>query len=204
MICPYVYKITNIITEKFYIGVRYGHIKFNRLPKEDIGIYYKSSSTYILDDIAEYGEAAFIYEILYEYNDIDVCYWYEQLLIRENIGKENCVNRKYFDPDTGKFGKRTFGILHTAETKQKMSASLTGRRHTEETKQKIRDAVTGKTHSEETKQKMSAYWKNKPKPKEATQKRSKALTGRTLSAETKEKLRQAALLRWAANRDTNE
>jgi hypothetical protein len=188
MICPYVYKITNIITGKFYIGVRYGHIKFNRLPKEDIGIYYKSSSTYVRDAIAKYGETAFVYEILYEYGNIDVCYWYEQLLIRECAKNPRCMNRKYIDPDTGKFGMCRFGRPSTDATKAKLRACNLGSMVSADTREKIRIKTTGKKRSELTKARIRESAKGRTMSEEAKQHLSKLNTGKPVSDDTRRKL----------------
>lgn len=56
------------------------------------------------------------------------------------------------------------GLVHSEETKRKMSESQRGRKHSEESRQKLREANLGKSPSEETRQKLSETNRGRPKP----------------------------------------
>ncbi len=79
------------------------------------------------------------------------------------------------------------GKTKTAETKAKISATLTGRTRSEESKQKQSAATKGRTQSAEHKQKRSAALKGRSMSEEQKQK----LRGRTRSEESKQKMSEA-------------
>ena len=160
----YNYRIVNIRTKEFYIGVRSCDCEIS----EDK--YMGSSSVWNKLYIKEHKEEL-VKEILEifptrkEANAREV----ELLKIYEN--NPLCIN-KYFDytPDmTGTkqtpewiekrklFGERNgmFGKHHTEETKRKLREALTGKTHTEEAKKKIGDFHRGKKYSKETRDKIS-------------------------------------------------
>jgi group I intron endonuclease len=56
------------------------------------------------------------------------------------------------------------GLIHSDETRRKMSESQRGKKLTECTKQKLREANLGKSHSDETCKKLSEINRGKPKP----------------------------------------
>lgn len=104
MIVSYVYKITNKITNQFYIGSRYKNINENRSPVTDLWVYYFTSSKDVADLINLHGKESFNLEfIFYGNNDIndDITYWVEQELIKENINDALCMNKQYQDRELG-------------------------------------------------------------------------------------------------------
>ena len=160
----YNYKITNIITGEYYIGVRSCKCEI----KEDS--YMGSSSIWTKLYIKEHRKEL-VKEILEEYPSRKLANDAEVLRLKQYKGDPLCIN-KYFDytPDmTGVkqtpewiekrklFGERNgmFGKHHTEETKKKMSEKLKGRIVSEEAKKKIGEFHKGKINSQETKDKIS-------------------------------------------------
>lgn len=97
----YVYKITCVSTGQYYYGYRSQHVKYNRMPENDIWIRYFTSSTEIKKLIQLYTKANFVAEIIFKTNDLSQCYWYEQDLIKENIQKPLLLNKYYHDREMG-------------------------------------------------------------------------------------------------------
>jgi hypothetical protein len=75
-------------------------VRHNRTAFDDFWIIYFTSSKPIKDLIGQYGKESFSYNILLEDNSYDICYWYEQDLIKENIGNNLCLNIHYVDSST--------------------------------------------------------------------------------------------------------
>lgn len=160
----YTYKITNTITNEFYVGVRSCDCEIN----EDK--YMGSSSIwtklYIKEHLKDLKK-----EILEVFPTRKLANGGEVQLLKSVQNNPLCIN-KYFDytPDmTGikqtpewiekrkMFGEKNgmFGKHHTEETKKKISESLKNKTFTEEHKKKIGDAHRGKIVSEETRKKLS-------------------------------------------------
>lgn len=155
----YNYKITNIETREFYIGVRSCDCEISK------DKYMGSSSIWTKLYIKEHikflkKEIVATFETRKEANDNEV------LLLKQYQDNPLCIN-KYFDytPDlTGTkqnpewiekrklFGEKNgmYGKHHTDETKEKISNKLKGRSLSDETKKKIGDFHRGKIVSQET------------------------------------------------------
>lgn|ERR1035437_21915 len=163
-ILPYVYKITNKTTNEFYIGSRYKNVKANRSAKDDLFIFYFTSSKMKIQ--MKENPKDFYCQILFEFIDYDICFWYEQILIKESIKNEKCINGQYVDPDKNnkifshsgsvevrnKISKANTGKIRTAEVKEKLRKIHSTRPRqlqTEETKLKIAKTLTGRTRSKE-------------------------------------------------------
>lgn len=160
----YTYKITNIVTNEYYVGVRSCKCKI----EEDK--YMGSSSVWTKIYIKEHKKDL-KKEILNIYPSRKEANIGEVELLKEVEHDPLCIN-KYFDftPDvTGtkqtpewiekrkRFGEQNgmFGKHHTEEAKKQISEKLKGRIITEEARQKIGDFHRGKKYSLETKQKIS-------------------------------------------------
>ena len=139
-----IYKITNLTTGKFYIGLTIQNIntRFNHHVYEaKLG-----STSYLHRSILKHGKENFKIEKLDEAQNI------EELQRKEvyYINILNTTNRKI-----------GYNIA------QGGSIGLNGFKHTEESKLKMRDASLGKSHSLETRIKMSEFRKGKPLPESA-------------------------------------
>ena len=132
-----VYKITNKITGKIYIGItnqgsgaRYRHHWYESRIGEPSPIHRS---------MAKYGEDNFTLEI------IDFAETYEELKEKEKfwIKKFNSTDRNIgYNLTEG--GDGTFGRTHSEETKEKIRQKALGRKISEETKKKMSEARIGK------------------------------------------------------------
>lgn len=166
----YLYKITNIETGQYYVGVR-----SNLNPEKDK--YMGSSSIWtrswikenknilikeIVDDSfidrksANTGEVALLKRC--EFDDLCINCLYKQIPSHLGVkqSKEWIEKRKRFGEGNGMYGKK-----HSVEARNKISESLKGRIVTQETRNKIGDGHRGKIVSEETKLKQSITKKEK-------------------------------------------
>ena len=132
-----VYKITNKITGKIYIGItnqgsgaRYRHHWYESRIGEPSPIHRS---------MAKYGEDNFTLEI------IDFAETYEELKEKEKfwIKEFNSTDRNIgYNLTEG--GDGTFGRTHSEETKEKIRQKVLGRKISEETKKKMSEARIGK------------------------------------------------------------
>ena len=116
------------------------------------------------------------------------------IFLKQNLTEEEAFRHEVYmiavfgrkDLGTGILHNRTdggeglSGLVHSEETKRKVSDANKGRTQSEETRKKRSEALKGKTLSEETKRKMSEVRKGK----------SNAFYGKSHSEETKRKLRK--------------
>jgi group I intron endonuclease len=216
MITPYVYFIKNNFTGQFYIGSRNQNVAFNRRPEDDFWKVYFTSSIFVNELIQKYGIDSFEVKIIFKYNDKDVCYWYEQLLIRESRKDVLSLNFSYNDPDTSK--KIFNGKPHTDVTKQKLHDAHIGRKFSEEHRENIAKAKTGKKrqpHSEETKKKIGDKHRGKIQPADAVEKTAIKNRGRKwplgsrkprrpMSDLTKLQMKESQIKRRERERKNNE
>lgn len=160
----YNYKITNIKTNEYYIGVR-----SCKCPIEEDS-YMGSSSIWNKLYVKEHREVL-VKEILEIFPSRKEASIKEVIRLKECKNDPLCIN-KYFDftPDlTGTkqtpewiekrkvFGEKNgmFGKHHTEETKLLLSIKNTGRKHTQEAKNKIGSVHKGKVYSTEVRAKIS-------------------------------------------------
>lgn len=167
----YIYKITNLINGKTYIGQH----KYKELNDD-----YMGSGKTLKKAKIKYGIENFKKDILvFNISERKYADLLEKTFIaseRENVGVENCYNIT----DGGQGG---VAIGHTAseETRKKISESLKGTHPSEETIRKRAESLKGHITSEETKRKISESLKG----------RSTWNKGKRLSEEHKKKLSDA-------------
>ena len=172
----YVYKITNTVNGKSYIGIstkdptqRNGRISHH---------YSGGGNRLIAMDLEKYGRDAFTHEIIAAnifpelLFDLEIAYIKKFDTVSPNgynltHGGEGWV---MCDEVRRKMSESKKGRKHTAETRRKMSESHRGknlgRKHTTETRRKMSEAkrtyaagsgpTSGRKHSEETKRKIAA------------------------------------------------
>ena len=182
---PYIYKVTNLETGRYYIG--------SQCSGKKIGHNYFTSSTNkkFREDFKTYKEEKYKIEIIKEFDDPKKCVNAENYMIRDHMQLKDglCLNRacccngeKIFSRVGIPSPKK--GIPHTDEARKKMSEAHKGLPgwnkgipRSEETKQKISEALKGLQAwnkglpgwnkgfhcSEETKQKMSLAQKSRIK-----------------------------------------
>ena len=130
----YIYRITNLINDKFYIG---------KHSTDDIDDNYFGSGQLLLKAFKKYGKEAFRKEILEFFDSEEDAYAKEaELVTPELVIDPMCYNIR-----VGGLGSKKginciwFGRKHTEETKKKMSAWQIGKIVSDDTKMKISDAV---------------------------------------------------------------
>lgn len=160
----YNYKITNVKTYEYYVGVRSCKCEIKDDP------YMGSSSVWTKIYVKEHKKDLHK-EILETFETRKLANAGKVRLLKKCEGDPLCVN-KYFDytPDvTGtkqtpewiakrvRFGKANgmFGKHHTEATKKRISEKLKGRVVSEEARKKIGDFNRGKFVSKETRKKLS-------------------------------------------------
>jgi len=159
-----IYKITNNINGKEYIGFTSKHIKERwqghlRKTKE------KNNNCHFHNAIKKYGEDVWEFQTLYE-NENDI--WVKNVVEPFFISLYDTYNNGY---NSTLGGDGMLGIIISEETKIKLSEAGRGKRnpfygkkHSEEAIKKISDASKGRIQSEETKRKISETLKEPPKP----------------------------------------
>jgi group I intron endonuclease len=166
-----IYKITNIINDKSYIGLSINTAE-NRWKRHLYDTLNKKDNFAVHHAIRKYGEMNFKIEIICKCNKI------ESLRILEiyYIKKFKSNDRKYgYNMTIG--GEGAMGRKCSKETRKKISESQKGKKLTEEHKRKLSESHKGMKHTEETKKKISeggSIRMNKPEEKE---KMSKLMKG---------------------------
>lgn len=194
-----VYKITNTVNGKVYIGSAVNLVKRTNDHKHHLR-KGKHHSAKLQNAWNKYGESAFIFETLLLCSAENLL-MYEQHCID---GFNSVVSGYNICPTAG----NTTGVKCSDETRKKQAAAKIGRvgnnlgnAHTEETRARISAALRGNNHSRGRK----ASEETKAKLRVASTGNSRRL-GKFVSAETKEKLRKAALgnTNWLGKRHTAE
>ena len=170
-----IYKITNLVNDKIYIGQTKQRIE-RRFQQH-------TRSPYLIGKaIRKHGEDIFNIEVLLIADDLNYVNKIEQDLIKAY----GCIAPNGYNLATGgknfnhseetlkKFKERTFseetiakivesrkGYTHSDETKYKMRERALGRGHTEETCEKLRKINTGKKLSDDHKKAISASLKGR-------------------------------------------
>lgn len=165
-----IYKITNLITNKIYIGQttksieeRFrGHIKESK--------NYSKSNQYIHKSMRKYDVKNFIIE------EIDIAYSKEELDIKEemHILNKNSLVPNGYNLKTGGYSNCWCKESRKKLSEKRLSMHLT---HSEELKKHWSEMKKGKIKSKEHKEKIGMAHKNIPKSKEHREKISKTLTG---------------------------
>ena len=178
----YVYKITNTVNNKSYIGISIHEPTKGRIRKHLTG----HGNRYLANAINKYGKDAFTYEVL-EANvfdeflpDLEVAY----------IANFNTVAPHGYNLTSGGEVSKTL----SKETRRKISEGNKGKPISAETRRKISEGNKGKPISAETRRKISEAKKGKPRSEETRRKVSEALKGKKgkpHSAETRRKMSEA-------------
>ena len=181
-----IYKITNLVNKKIYIGssidikARWANHK-SQLKK---GTH---KSPHLQSAWNKYGEENFEFEIIEHV--LLPSYWpreerNEKLLIREQFHLDNsrCLERE-FGYNTRPRADRK---LHSEETKERMRKPKP--EGFGDARRGEKNSFYGKKHSEETKEKIRRIQTGRPHPEKWREKSSETLKGRKFSEEHKENL----------------
>ena len=160
-----IYKVTNLITNKVYIGKTIYKLK-KRKRQHLCAAKSNSGNMLFHKAIRKYGEENFCWEVL------DTVMFSDLLLDLEKfyIIKYNCKQPNGYNLTDG--GGGVVGFTVSDETRKKMSEARMGHKMSDETKRKLSKANMGKRLSEETKKKMS-----RPMSEDQKKKISKAHRG---------------------------
>lgn len=163
----YIYRITNLVNGKTYIGQH---------EYKDLNEPYKGSGKRLWEAYRKYGFENFKKKILVfnvaKKEHIDLL---EKTFIaseRERVGAENCYNISD--------GGGGFSGHCSEETKQKISETLKGKHPSEETRRKMSEGHKGMRYSEEVRRRKSEAMKGKkrdPHSEETRRKMSEAHKG---------------------------
>lgn len=162
----YIYKITNKINGKVYIGQT---INLNDRWKHYRNLHCKSQPK-IYNALKKYGVDSFLFTVIDDAQDIETLNFLEEIYIA-------C-----FDSIETGYNSRPGGLntIPTNETKRKMSQARKGKHLSDETKRKISLSRVGRFLSPEHKQKISEAQtgiKKKPCSEETKQKISRSHLG---------------------------
>ena len=195
----YVYKTTNLINGRIYIGQKKGTINLS----------YLGSGKLIEKAILKYGKNNFRLEVLafattklmidglemkfiYEYRQV----FGNKFLYNITDGGEG-FSGVFSEEHKNNISKSCIGRKMSYETRKRMSFSALGKTKSEKTKEKLRIANLGKIMSNETKKKMSNFQKIFIKTQEHKNKISMSHFGIRPSLKTKLKQSLSAKKRWA-------
>ena len=173
-----IYKITNTVNGKAYIGQTRHDAEKTRIPIHFAG----KGNRVIKNAIKKYGKDAFTYDILHDgiipefLNDLE----------KETIEKFNTVAPHGYNLTTG--GE---GTSFSLETRRKISEVHKGRKRSPEACRKMSEAHKGRKLSDETRRKMSEAHKGKKRTDEHCRNLSQANRGKKLSLETRRKISDA-------------
>ena len=170
-----VYKITNLVNGKVYIGASKN---IERRWRD-----HKRGLTAIAEDLKTFGLENFKFEILLECPEDMLCQWERDMIcLCDSDDPEKGYNSPKDRPYNPKVSESCKGHKLSEETKRRMSEAHKGQKawnkgepawnrgipHSEETKRKMSEAKKGRKRapfSEETKRKMSEakrlYWQKK-------------------------------------------
>ena len=137
----YLYKITNKINQKYYLGV---HSTNNM----DDG--YMGSGKYIKRSIEKHGLENHVKEVLNYFEDRGELMEAEKRIVSIELIKSDtlCMNMKVGGEGGCMSGEDApmFGKNHSKEVRRKMSESAKGRNHSIESRQKISESTKGKNN----------------------------------------------------------
>ena len=186
----YIYKTTNLVNGRIYIGQHEGTFS----PE------YLGSGKILTKAIIKYGKNNFRLEVLAfattrpMLNGLEMKYIYEYQKV---FGKDFLYNIisggagggiPHSEETKNKISHAHIGIKHSEETKKKIGQESKSRKHSQESKLKISKALTGLKRSDETKHKISLIGMGRKFSDETKNKISKALIGHETSIETRNKI----------------
>ena len=182
-----IYKIVNLVNDKFYVGSTVNKkVRFREHRKQLRG--NRHHCKHLQAAWNKYGEEKFDFRVVEEVSDALSLQDAEDRWLKEHFGRPHCYNSgaAAIAPWRGVYGKDhfNFGRAMAGEQKQQISQTLkdfyaedyhnhprVGKQHTEETKAKISASKKanpvayweGKERSDETKEKIGDTQRGKPK-----------------------------------------
>ncbi len=206
-----VYKITNLVNGKVYIGKWQGR-SVERRWQIHLQTAASGRGFYLHNAIRKHGADAFKIEVLATANSKEELAELERRLIAEHKatdpqigynlakggeggfsypGERNSFYGKHHTEETKKILRKKCprsGWTHSEDTKKRISCSHAGKKFTEEHRQHLSLAKQGTKLSAERKQQISEFFKGIPRNEMWKQRISTALTGRKFSVEHRQRL----------------
>lgn len=171
-----IYKIINVINNKFYVGSAVNFAK-RKTKHWSLLRNNKHPNKHLQAAWIKYGEQAFVFVVVKEVSESDDILAAENVWLKEHVGQSYCYNKAAdaTAPGIGTFGDKnpmwgkTFN--HTESAKRNIGAASKGRVQSEETKAKRRATMQGHQVSSITRMKISAaltgegnFWYGKNRP----------------------------------------
>lgn len=144
----YIYRTTNLINGKTYIG--------QHKTKNIMNDQYMGSGKILWQAIEKYGKENFKNEIV----EVVESKFQANLMEKVWIKRERALGKSEYNILDGGQGGAAKGHLTSDETRKKISNANKGKIRTTEGLKNLSNAHKGKKHSEETKRKMSESHKN--------------------------------------------
>jgi group I intron endonuclease len=135
----YLYKITNKLNGRYYIGVRRHYKKFDK--------NYYGSGTAIRNAIAKYGKENFEVQVLSYYPDYESVLKAEKEILENHLNDPLCYNLKPGGRGGAHFGNtnaKNMTYKHSEEAKKAIAESRRGKKWSSEMIQKMSDNRKGK------------------------------------------------------------
>lgn len=168
-----IYKATNLINKKCYIGKSEYSIE-KRINEH----YNRKSNSYFHHSLKKYGKDNFEWSIIKECDNVPLLNILETFMIMVH---HTFVDEGGYNLTWG--GEGCSGLIHTEETKKKISEThkgntyWLGKHHTEESKKKISNNKIGTVITEEARQKISKANTGKKRTEESKKKMSESMKG---------------------------
>jgi group I intron endonuclease len=169
-----IYKIINVINNKFYVG---SAVNFSRRKARHFSElrHNKHSNSKLQNAWNKYGEKSFVFVVVEEVQDTTLLLKVENRWLKEHVGKEYCYNIGVdaTAPTLGWSGELspTWGMQHTEDAKARIGAASKIRVQSEEEKIKRRQTMKGHSVPTPTPAKISAtlsgegnFWYGKKRP----------------------------------------
>jgi group I intron endonuclease len=156
----YIYKITNIVNDKKYVGATIGKINCRwNIHKSQLR-NKKHGNRYLQRSWDKYREKSFVFEVLEQCPESDI-------VNREQYYKDLLSAEYNLAPITEPFGKMNKGRKHSPETIEKIRLGNLGKKLTPQHKAILIASRLGTHHTKEAREKISnaCKGKNKGKPK---------------------------------------
>lgn len=161
-----IYKATNLINEKVYIGQTINNLK-KRKRDHISNALNKENNMYFHRAIRKYGSNSFTWKILQECDTIEE-------LNRLEIYYIDLYNTFKNGYNLTLGGNSIMGFKHSEETKKRMSEAAKGRKLSKDQIQRLSEINKGKKLSEETRRRISESLRGKHHTKESIKKMSDA------------------------------
>jgi len=175
------YRTTNICNCKIYVGV-------HKVTDTSKSKKYLGSGLTLRLAMQKYGRKNFSRVTLEEFSCAEDAYLAETNMVTEDfVKREDTYNLKIG-------GRGCRGLVHTPESRAKMSVAQKGKVHTAEAKAKMSASGKGKVISEKQKAQIGAaakgnkYWVGRTHTPEALEKMRNSQLGKTLTPEHKAKI----------------